>query len=120
MLGLITSSIKLPLVSSVKMALRGVDSLLGELEKAKESLKDVDKNIAKLTGRGPNDPVPRSAKLSKRIINNFVYSVRICALGLLSSSFTNLEMDLCMLSFTALPRVVTRMLLLLLKYSQYK
>ena len=42
-----------------KMALRGVDLLLGEIEKAKDSLDNIDKTIAKLTGRNPNEPAPR-------------------------------------------------------------
>lgn len=33
--------------------LRGVNLLQNELERAKESLKDVDENIKKLTGRDP-------------------------------------------------------------------
>ena len=34
-------------------SVRGVDLLQTELEKAKESLKDVDESIKKLTGRDP-------------------------------------------------------------------
>ena len=35
--------------------MRGVHALQQELAKAKESLKDVDENIKKLTGRDPGD-----------------------------------------------------------------
>lgn len=35
--------------------MRGVETLQDELEKAKESLKDVDDNIKKLTGRDPTE-----------------------------------------------------------------
>lgn len=35
--------------------MRGVTALQTELEKAKESLKDVDENIKKLTGRDPTE-----------------------------------------------------------------
>uniref|UniRef100_A0A8D2AHY9 Pinin/SDK domain-containing protein n=1 Tax=Sciurus vulgaris TaxID=55149 RepID=A0A8D2AHY9_SCIVU len=34
-----------------------VRTLQEQLEKAKESLKNVDENIRKLTGRDPNDPI---------------------------------------------------------------
>jgi len=36
--------------------MRGVNLLQNELEKAKESLKGVDENIRKLTGRDPTAP----------------------------------------------------------------
>ena len=35
--------------------MRGVNALQSELAKARESLKDVDENIKKLTGRDPTD-----------------------------------------------------------------
>ena len=41
--------------SKMSEGVRGVVALQEELEKAKESLKDVDENIKKLTGRDPGD-----------------------------------------------------------------
>ena len=40
---------------SLKMAVKGVDLLQKELQRAQEKLKDVDENIKKLTGRDPKD-----------------------------------------------------------------
>ena len=37
------------------MAVKGVELLQKELQKAQENLKDVDENIKKLTGRDPKD-----------------------------------------------------------------
>ena len=39
----------------LKMAVKGVELLQKELQKAQENLKDVDENIKKLTGRDPKD-----------------------------------------------------------------
>ncbi|XP_033734883.1 pinin-like [Pecten maximus] len=43
---------------------RGVSALQDELEKAKESLKDVDDNIKKLTGRDPTEPRPSTRRVT--------------------------------------------------------
>ena len=40
---------------SLKMAVKGVELLQKELQRAQEKLKDVDENIKKLTGRDPKD-----------------------------------------------------------------
>ncbi|XP_069116621.1 pinin-like [Argopecten irradians] len=43
---------------------RGVSALQDELEKAKESLKDVDDNIKKLTGRDPTEQRPSTRRVT--------------------------------------------------------
>ncbi|XP_060068943.1 pinin-like [Ylistrum balloti] len=43
---------------------RGVSALQDELEKAKESLKDVDDSIKKLTGRDPTEPRPSTRRVT--------------------------------------------------------